>query len=288
MDSIGKIVSEDDYVYFKIIKDYELDKSEYKTYKFNKEAVLVEEYTTSDRDGIYRNGEYIIYYPNGNKKKSTLFEDNRLVGKELIWYENGNQMMENEYTFDLDSKKTITRTFKFWNKENIQTVIDGNGSSEQINENFTEKGAYLNGLKNGEWTGKSTATSYSYNEKYDNGLLIEGELTDDKGEKYFYKELEKLPMPKKGFNDFYKFIGNNFNYSKEADKLNIKGKIILGFIVDIDGKITEPKIIKSVGYGLDEEAIRVITKYDSWIPGIQRGRKVRCSYQIPIVLSGTY
>lgn len=63
---------------------------------------------------------------------------------------------------------------------------------------------------------------------------------------------------------------------------NISGKVIIKFIIDKEGKIVEPKIIKSLGYGVDEEAIRVLTTYPDWIPGVQRGRKVRCTFSLPI------
>lgn len=56
-------------------------------------------------------------------------------------------------------------------------------------------------------------------------------------------------------------------------------------MIEKDGKIVEPKILKSLGYGLDEEAIRVISSYENWIPGEQKGVPVRALYAIPINVS---
>lgn len=56
-------------------------------------------------------------------------------------------------------------------------------------------------------------------------------------------------------------------------------------MIDKEGKIVELKSVKPLGYGLDEEAIRVITNYENWIPGQQRGMNVRVLYTIPITVS---
>lgn len=91
-------------------------------------------------------------------------------------------------------------------------------------------------------------------------------------------------MPKKGIQDFYNYVGQNFTKTKAAFENKISGKLFVTFIIDKDGKIVEPKVVKSLGYGLDEEAIRVITSYENWIPGQQRGVNVRVLYSIPITV----
>lgn len=69
--------------------------------------------------------------------------------------------------------------------------------------------------------------------------------------------MEKKPSPKKGLQDFYKFIGTHFTYTPESLKNKIQGRLVLIFVVDTEGKIVEAKILKGLGYGLDEEAIRL-------------------------------
>jgi hypothetical protein len=64
----------------------------------------------------------------------------------------------------------------------------------------------------------------------------------------------------------------------------INGKVITSFIVDEEGKLVEPKTIKSFGYGTDQEAIRVIINSEKWNPGEIRGIKVRCQYTLPITI----
>lgn len=89
-------------------------------------------------------------------------------------------------------------------------------------------------------------------------------------------------MPKKGMEEFYQYIGKNFIVTPLSEKNNIYGRLISTFIVEKDGNITDIKIIKSLGYGLDEELIRVLSNCPPWIPGKQRGMKVRVLYSIPI------
>ncbi|SHF68563.1 TonB protein C-terminal [Flavobacterium fluvii] len=82
-----------------------------------------------------------------------------------------------------------------------------------------------------------------------------------------------------GIKEFYKFIGENY---KSPPTPGLKGKIYVSFIIEKDGSVTEIKVLKEIGYGTGEEAIRVLSKCPNWIPGVQNGRKVRCSYSLPI------
>ena len=71
----------------------------------------------------------------------------------------------------------------------------------------------------------------------------------------------------------------NFNTPKVEGQ---EGKVYITFVVDVDGTLTDFKILRDVGFGTGEEAIRVVKNYNGWIPGEQRGRKVRCHYSLPI------
>lgn len=120
--------------------------------------------------------------------------------------------------------------------------------------------------------------NYKYTDLYKKGEFINGKSIDSTGIEREYKVLELRAMPKNGIQDFYNYIGKNFTKTPEAIQNKITGKLIISFIIDKEGKIVEPKILKSLGYGLDEEAIRVINGYENWIPGQQRGVTVRVLY----------
>ncbi len=72
-------------------------------------------------------------------------------------------------------------------------------------------------------------------------------------------------------------------YPELARKANIDGRVIVQFIVDENGDVSEPVIVRGIGGGCDEEAIRVITEHAKFIPGRQRGRAVKVRMSLPIV-----
>jgi TonB family protein len=84
-----------------------------------------------------------------------------------------------------------------------------------------------------------------------------------------------------GMNGFAKFLQKNLQYPQEAQKANITGKIYTEFVVNTDGSATNFTTLKGIGYGCDEEAIRVL-KLAKWIPGKQSGQIVRCKFVVPI------
>jgi hypothetical protein len=94
--------------------------------------------------------------------------------------------------------------------------------------------------------------------------------------------METKPVPKKGMDDFYKFIWKNYNIPKIQ---GLKGKIYITFVVEKDGKIVEPRVLRDLGFGTGAEAVRVVTAYNGFIPGEQRGQKVRCTFSIPITIN---
>ncbi|MDI1257069.1 MAG: energy transducer TonB [Flavobacterium sp.] len=85
-----------------------------------------------------------------------------------------------------------------------------------------------------------------------------------------------------GAEAFYKYISKNF---KIPDEDSIKGKIIVQFIVEIDGTLSDIKILKDLGYGTGEEAIRALKNCPKWTPGFLKGKPVRVMYKLPIEIS---
>lgn len=97
--------------------------------------------------------------------------------------------------------------------------------------------------------------------------------------------METKPVPKKGMDDFYKFIGKNY---RTPNKQGLKGKVYITFVIEKNGKIVEPRVLRDLGYGTGDEAIRVVMAYDGFIPGEQRGQKVRCTFSLPISIQSGY
>lgn len=94
-------------------------------------------------------------------------------------------------------------------------------------------------------------------------------------------EIETAPKFPGGLKVFYEFVNSNF----KVPSFSVKGKILLDFIIDIDGSVIDIKVIKDVGYGTGKEAVRVMRLCPKWIPGYQLGKPVRVKYMIPINLN---
>ena len=91
--------------------------------------------------------------------------------------------------------------------------------------------------------------------------------------------LEIKPEYKGGFNKFYEYIAKNY---RTPDVPGLKGKLLVSFVVEKDGSITDIKVLKDIGYGTCEEAIRILKKCPNWKPAQQKGKKVRCTFMLPI------
>lgn len=97
-----------------------------------------------------------------------------------------------------------------------------------------------------------------------------------------YTETEKAPTFQGGLQEFYTYIGANF---KLPNVKNLEGKIMMQFVVETDGSLTEIKTLKDIGHGTGDEAIRVLKNAPKWVPGEQDGKPVRVMYTLPISIS---
>ncbi len=95
--------------------------------------------------------------------------------------------------------------------------------------------------------------------------------------------VEEQPQFPGGIANFNQFIRANMHYPRNARSMSVEGKVYVEAIVGKDGKLTELKVLKGVGSGCDEEALRVIGLSPKWNPGKQRGNPVRTRIVIPIV-----
>jgi protein TonB len=93
---------------------------------------------------------------------------------------------------------------------------------------------------------------------------------------------EVAPQYKGGLKAMKKYFYNNLQYPKAAKILGIHGKVFVYFIVSNTGKIENIKILNGLGYGCDEEAIRVLKKMPDWLPGKQGGKTISVRYHLPI------
>lgn len=79
-----------------------------------------------------------------------------------------------------------------------------------------------------------------------------------------------------------KFLQANLKYPPMAKDAGIQGTVYIGFVVSESGKIDDVSVLRGIGGGCDEEAVRIVKKMPNWNPGKQRGKAVKVRYQIPI------
>jgi len=82
-----------------------------------------------------------------------------------------------------------------------------------------------------------------------------------------------------GMDKFNAFVAKNYQAPEEE---GLKGKVYVTFVVEKDGSLTDIKVLRDIGYGTGKEAIRVLNKCPKWTPGEQNGKKVRCTFSLPI------
>ena len=107
------------------------------------------------------------------------------------------------------------------------------------------------------------------------------DVAEDTKPKEMY-EIQVLPQPYGGEAAWAKFLQRNMRYPQQAIDAKAQGKVFLSFVVEKDGHISDIVVERGVGYGLDEEAVRVLKSAPAWKPGIQNGHPVRVKFTMPI------
>jgi len=101
-------------------------------------------------------------------------------------------------------------------------------------------------------------------------------------EKPVFTIVEEMPSFPGGDIERNKFLSGNIVYPQQAAENGVQGTVYISFIVDIKGKISDVKVLRGIGGGCDEEAVRVVEMMPKWLPGKQNGKRVRVLYNMPV------
>ena len=113
--------------------------------------------------------------------------------------------------------------------------------------------------------------------------IVEVEEEEEVAEEEIFTIVETNPSFPGGEAKMYAFLGKNMKYPPIARDNNIQGRVYVSFVVEKNGKITDVRVLRGIGGGCDEEAIRVVKAMPSWSAGKQRGKPVRVRFNLPIV-----
>ena len=101
-------------------------------------------------------------------------------------------------------------------------------------------------------------------------------------EQKVFDVVEQMPSFPGGPSALFEYLSKNIKYPAVAEENGVQGRVIVTFVVERDGSITDVKVVKSVDPSLDKEAIRVTKSMPHWIPGKQNGSAVRVKYTLPV------
>ncbi len=97
--------------------------------------------------------------------------------------------------------------------------------------------------------------------------------------------IEVQPSFPGGMDKFYSYLSKSIRYPAIAQEKGTQGKVFVSFVIEKNGMLSDIQVVRKLGDGTDEEAIRVLKSSPKWLPGIQNGREVRVKYNIPISFS---
>ncbi|MEM6524567.1 MAG: energy transducer TonB [Bacteroidota bacterium] len=108
------------------------------------------------------------------------------------------------------------------------------------------------------------------------------DLMEEEEVEEIFDIVEFQPQPEGGMQAFMAYVGENINYPNMALRTKVQGKVFVQFVVNSDGSLVDFKVVKGIGAGCDEEAVRVLKGSPKWSPGKQRGRPVRVRMMVPV------
>lgn len=229
---------------------------------------------------LKRQGEFISYYPNGNIQSTRSYSKDTLKGTQTYNYPNGR-------LYHSDFYNTERKRFEIAElRDSTGKVLtsNGNGTAIMFDRKFKlvlGEGPVVNGIREGEWRG-AVNDSVTYVCLYKDNKGTTGKSFEKSGVVHEFKEAEIQPNYPGGLDKFYTYLSRNIHYPKIAKKNGVEGKVFLSFIIEKDGTLTNVKVLRGIGSGCDEEAVRALQESPNWSPGYQYGMAVRVQYNLPV------
>ncbi len=115
-------------------------------------------------------------------------------------------------------------------------------------------------------------------EEYVKPEVIEEEVVEQE----IFTIVETMPSFPGGQEKLMHYLATNIKYPQIARESNVQGRVYISFVVEPDGSVSNVKVLRGIGAGCDEEAMRVVKAMPRWSPGKQRGKAVRVSYNLPV------
>jgi protein TonB len=108
---------------------------------------------------------------------------------------------------------------------------------------------------------------------------------EDHNDKNIYTVVEEMPAFPGGDRGLVAYLAENIKYPPVAIEAGVTGTVFITFVIGKDGKVENVKVLRGIGGGCDDEAVRVVSNMPAWLPGKQRGQPVMVQFNLPIKFS---
>lgn len=208
----------------------------------------------------------IVYYKSGSVQMRGSFLDDscKMREGEFVWFDDkGKQSHVCNYTAGKENGKEI------YYYDNGKVNVEGSYKMDKYD---------------GDWMGYYESGKTSGKAHYENDKQVSGEFYNEDGtaNKSIKTFLQESEYPG-GTNALIHFLSTHLKYPKNAIKNETQGTVIVEFVVEKDGKVSNVKVMKSVEESLDNEAVRVVEKMPEWIAAVFGGRLVKSYKRLPVV-----
>lgn len=223
-------------------------------YPKNKKLIKVEEFTL---DGQKKTVGYYSQYKKDRRQRIK-------QGLYTVFYANGRDSMVVNY--DDNRKKGQSHIY----------FPDGKVEFIQNFQNDRLNGSFIQYYEDG---------TLKREEKYENGKCTEGKLFSRQGEELEHQPYQIFPEFPGGISALMQLIIREVKYPYSAQKQKIEGKVVIQFVVNQEGKMVNPQIVKSVSFDIDAEALRAfnaIAETHQWSPGYIDGKAKKVKFSVPI------
>ncbi len=227
-----------------------------------------------------RQGNYTEYYESGRIKTKRAYKDGFVIGYSSSWYPSGRLKATLQFE---DTLRRFPHIINFWDSTGVQIVKDGNGYCGcvgLVEDSLIEEGKVINGLRDSVWQG-TFDNKPAYRRVYRDGALVESQQ-EQRLHDLVFTAVEQQPMFPGGPERMMEFVKKNLHYPAEARRMRMEAIVMVEFVVNRDGTLTEIKAVKDMGRGTAQEAERIVKLMPKWVPGSQSGIPVRVRFIIPI------
>lgn len=292
-----KVATIDSADFFRVVlpPDDSFDKDLYRVFDYYVDGKLKGAATSLTNSGsLVLDGNSIEYFHDGKRKAISRWKNGRINGEVMSYYPNGKlyaimkivDLFDRAFYGRMEFGSDGYRVEVVEMRDSTGKVLAANGTGHLLifDEDFKKvirEGDMKNNKKEGEWRGP-IADSGRFICTYHKDQLKSGISYMESGHRYTFKQLASAAAFSDGRNQFDNFIQRNLQYPESAKKRNIKGRVVIGFYVEINGTVSGVTVVRGLFKSLDDEAVRIISLSPLWIPAYQYGIPMRSYHTVPV------